>query len=149
MGGIGTAIGGAMTTAAITAFAMRAKNVTIERESTRRAMTAIMGGDEQAAAAEMAFVADEVARLNINAANAEESYKNLLAAVVSTGGDLSKARAVFTGFQEAFVAMGVVPERAKLAMTAVQQIFSKGAVSMDSRSRWGRWQRPSTCRWQS
>ena len=99
-------------------------------QSLRSAMTAATGS-AAAAQREFAFVASESRRLGLGLAATESAYVSLAAAARGTALEGQSARDIFTAVTEASRVMGLSSERTAGALTAVEQIISKGVVSAE------------------
>ena len=88
-------------------------------------------GSAQAGAAEMAFVRAEAERLGLDLVAAADGYSKFAAAAKGTALEGQAARDVFTAIAEASTVMGLTAEQTGGAMTALEQILSKGKVSAE------------------
>jgi tape measure domain-containing protein len=88
-------------------------------------------GSREAAAAEFRFIADESQRLGFDLATAAGQFAQLTAAARGTELQGQAARDIFTAVSEASVVMGLSADQTGGALTAIQQIISKGTVSAE------------------
>ena len=94
------------------------------------ALTAATGSQGQATE-EMAFVRAESERLGISLVDAARAYTGLTAAARGTALEGQGARQVFSAIAEASRVMNLSAAETQGALTAVQQIISKGTVSAE------------------
>jgi tape measure domain-containing protein len=88
-------------------------------------------GSVEGAAQEMAFLAEQTDRLGLNLESAEGSFVKLAAAAKGTSLEGEESRQVFLGVAEASAALGLNAEQTGGALTAIEQIISKGTVSAE------------------
>ncbi len=99
-------------------------------ERTTSAMRAAVGGNVQAGR-EMQFVREEARRLGLNLLDASQNYVKLAAAARGTALQGAATREIFTSVSEASRVLGLTAEQTGGALTAVEQIISKGKVSAE------------------
>ena len=102
----------------------------INADSLARSMRAVTGDAGDAAKA-MEFVSSEADRLGIGLATSEQAFVKLVAATRGTSLEGAATRDIFSGIAEAARAMGLSVEAQRGALTAIEQIISKGTVSAE------------------
>ena len=126
-GRLATQIGGAFA-------AMQGGRAFIEAnsqaETFARTMTVLTGSSEQAAA-KMEYVRNASGRLGIDAQEAAKSYTQLTAATKGTALEGEGARQVFEAVAGAMASLGKSSAETNNALLAVNQMASKGTVSME------------------
>lgn len=105
-------------------------NTATNLERVERGLKVATGSAEGAAQA-MEFLAEETDRLGINLESAEGSFVKLAAAAKGTSLEGKEANEVFLGVAEASAALGLTAEQTGGALTAIEQIISKGTVSAE------------------
>lgn len=93
-------------------------------------MAAATGSITQGAV-EMQFVRAEAARLGLDLQNAATDYARLTAAAQGTAIQGEEARRIFSAVAEASVTLGLSADETSGALTAIQQMISKGTVSAE------------------
>lgn len=88
-------------------------------------------GSAQGAKAEIAYLREESQRLGLDFFALAESFKGFSAAGKTAGMSAAEVREIFTSVTEASTVMGLSSDRTKLALYALEQMLSKGAVSME------------------
>lgn len=88
-------------------------------------------GSAQQAQREMKFVRDESQRLGIRIEDAAGSFVKLAAAARGTALEGQEARRIFSSVAEASRVLGLTTEQTGGALTAIEQIISKGKVSAE------------------
>lgn len=96
----------------------------------QRSFNAISGGPE-GGADQMRFVRQEAERLGQDIFSLADSYRGLSAAAMSSGLTLEQVRDVFSSVGEASTTLGLTSDQTKYALYALQQMMSKGVVSME------------------
>lgn len=99
-------------------------------ERIRLGLTAATGSAE-GAAREMQFLRDESERLGLSLEQVAGSYVKLSAASKGTILEGQETRKIFTAISEASVVLGLTAEQTSGALTAIEQIMSKGKVSAE------------------
>ena len=99
-------------------------------QSVRSGMVAATGS-AAAAAAELEFVSAEAERLGLSNRALAQSYTRLAASARGTVLEGAAARDIFTAVAEASRVMGLSAEQSAGALTAIEQIISKGTVSAE------------------
>lgn len=100
----------------------------IERLAARFSAAA---GGASAAAAELAFIRDEAARLGLVFSTTADQYGRFLAATRNTAVEGEAARRIFTGVSEAVTALQLSSDEAGGIFTAMTQMLSKGRVQAE------------------
>jgi len=88
-------------------------------------------GTAQGARAEIGWLREESQRLGLDFFALAESFKGFSAAGKTAGMDVAQIREIFTSVTEASTVLGLSSDRTKLALYALEQMLSKGAVSME------------------
>lgn len=102
----------------------------VRMDTLTRSFEALAGGAE-AGAAEIAFVRQEAERLGQSFETVTGAYRNLFAAGTGAGFDRATVRNVFSGVLEAATVLGSSQQAVGGALLALEQIISKGRVSME------------------
>ena len=102
----------------------------IAMQQLRQSFAAITGS-AQAGAPEFQFVVDTANRLGLGLQSVAEQYRSLSAATRGTTLEGQDTRRLFVALSQARVAYGLSNEQLGRALTAMQQIASKGKVSME------------------
>lgn len=105
-------------------------NTIVQAESLKRGLTAITGSS-QAAAAEIEYLRRTTNELGLDTESAGKAYLSLTAATRGTAIDGEKTRALFEAISRAMGTLGKSSAETERALTAVQQMASKGTVSME------------------
>lgn len=101
-----------------------------ELQAINAALVAVTGSSDNAAM-ELEFVRSESNRLGLNLRAVSGDYAKLTAATKGTALEGEKTRQVFTSIVQAGTVLGLSSEKVSLALNAIQQIASKGTVSME------------------
>lgn len=88
-------------------------------------------GSQKGAAAEMNFVRDVANSLGLNLQTLAKDYTSLAAAAKGTALEGQGARDIFEAVSQASRALGLSADQTSGALTAIQQIISKGTVSAE------------------
>ncbi|MDR1660428.1 MAG: tape measure protein [Desulfovibrio sp.] len=91
------------------------------------AITGSMGG----ARGEMAYVREEAQRLGLDFMALADSYKGFSAAAKFADMDAVSTKEIFTSISEASTVLGLSGEKTRLVLMALEQMISKGKVSME------------------
>ncbi len=105
-------------------------NTQRQLETTQRSLKAATGSAEAAADA-MQFLSRESERLGVNLETTERGFSKIAAAARGTALEGAQAREIFLGVTEATAALGLSAEQTQGALTAIEQIISKGTVSAE------------------
>ena len=106
------------------------KNTAVEIASIRVAFESITGSS-QGAAQEMAYVASEAQRLGLDMMALAGSFKGFSAAGKSAQMSSADVKDIFFSVSEAATVMGLSAEKTGRTMYALEQMLSKGTVSME------------------
>lgn len=117
------AIGGAQIVRSLT-------DASLSMERFTNSLTAATGSST-AASKELSFVREETNRLGLNLESAAGQYSKLAAAARGTVLEGRAAREIFTSISEASTVLGLSAEETGGALTAIEQIISKGTVSAE------------------
>lgn len=102
----------------------------VQMDSLRRSFEAIAGS--QAGAAEtMAWLRDEASRLGQNFYELAPAFKSLTAAARGTTLEGEETRKIFSAVTAASTALGLSADQTKGTLLALEQMISKGTVSME------------------
>lgn len=96
----------------------------------QRSFNAI-SGSQAGGADEMRFAREEAERLGQDIFALADSYRGLSAAAKGSGLSQAQIREVFSSVGEASTTLGLSSEQTKYALYALQQMVSKGVVSME------------------
>lgn len=88
-------------------------------------------GSSEDAAASMAFVRQEADRLGLGLAASASQFAKLSAAAKGTALEGQASRDIFTAVSEAMTVLGGSAEQTEGALTAIEQMISKGKVSAE------------------
>lgn len=103
-------------------------NIELERiNNTLRVAT----GSAEAGAQEMKFLREQAERLGFDLRSSAQAYAQFAAATRETALEGEDTRQIFLGVVEATTAMGLSAEQTQGALTAMEQIVSKGRVSAE------------------
>lgn len=130
MGGVVAAFSGVLGGLSLGLVARDLVSAGMAAERMSNAMAAATGSITQGAV-EMQFVRSEAARLGLDLQQAAADYGKLTAAAQGTAMQGGEARRIFSAVSEASVALGLSAEETSGALTAIQQIISKGTVSAE------------------
>ena len=125
-----TSVGGAIAALGLTALARDIVRTGVRWEAMRSAMTAATGSAADARR-ELGFVRTEADRLGLSHFELARSYTRLTAAARGTVLEGQASRDIFTAVAEAARVMGLSAEESGGALTAIEQIISKGTVSAE------------------
>jgi len=104
--------------------------VNAELENIERSFVAVTGSVEQAAA-EMTYARNVAVELGIEQLGAARSYASLMAATKGSAAEGEKSRQVFEAVTRAMSLAGKTSAETEGALLALQQMASKGVVSME------------------
>lgn len=96
-------------------------------EKTFYALTGSMAGSR----AEIMWLREESQRLGLDFLSLTTGFKGFLAAGKSAGMETEKIKKIFTSVSEAATVLGLNAEKTKLVMYALEQMLSKGTVTME------------------
>lgn len=99
-------------------------------ESLTRSLTLLTGSSESAAA-EMEYIRATAQRLGVDVLDAAKSYMQLIASTKGTALEGDAARQVFEAVSGAMATLGKSSAETSTALLAVNQMASKGVVSME------------------
>ncbi|MND22311.1 hypothetical protein D3C80_126870 [compost metagenome] len=116
--------------AALGAFANDISKAAFAAGGLEMGLGAVTGGSVQAHAA-LGFVRGEAGRLGLVAQTTAKDFMDLAAATNGTGLAGEKTRQIWLATAEAGMALGRSPEQVGRGLSALQQIASKGVVSME------------------
>lgn len=123
-------IGGVSVIAGLKRLASAGLDVALQFDTINRALKATLGSAD-AAADELAFLRDVTDTLGLNLLTTAKSYSKFLAATRGTAIEGEATREIFLGISEAASALGLSAPDAEGALRAIQQIASKGRVSLE------------------
>jgi tape measure domain-containing protein len=130
MGSLGKTLAGLVTVAAAFKFSEGLVNASIQFEKINNALTAATGS-AQGAAAEYEFVRATANRLGLSLSDVAEQYAKLAAAARGTTLAGDATRNIFEAVSSASRVLGLSAAETGGALTAIQQIISKGTVSSE------------------
>ncbi len=102
----------------------------IEFQRVDRTLKAVFGSTE-AAQREFTFIEHEAERLGLRLQTTARDYAKLAAAAKGTALEGEPIRRIFIGINEAATALSLTSEQTSGALTAIEQIISKGVVSAE------------------
>jgi tape measure domain-containing protein len=111
-------------------FVRSVTHTVTQMEGLRASFRAITGSAE-GSQRELGFVAETAQRLGLDITTLAESYRGFAAASRGTTLEGQRSREVFTAISEASATLGLSSEQTGRALTALQQIMSKGKVSAE------------------
>ena len=126
----GKALVAAFSAAAIADFTRNAVEATLELDRYKIALNAALGSQEAANEA-FEFASNEAERLGIALGPTVEGYTKLAAATKGTTLEGQASREIFSSVAEAIRVVGGNAEQTQGALTAIEQIISKGTVSAE------------------
>lgn len=88
-------------------------------------------GSMEGARGEISWLREEAQRLGLDFFALTESFKGFSAAGLAAGMSTEQTRDIFTSVSEAATVLGLNSEKTKLALYALEQMLSKGTVSME------------------
>lgn len=103
-------------------------NATVKLDSLTTSMNALAGSQE-AGAAQMKFLREETNRLGQDFMSTADAYKNLFSSGKGAGMADSEIQSIFSGVLEAGTVLGSSQQQLQGALTAIEQMISKGKVS--------------------
>ena len=104
--------------------------VTLQTESTRKALTAIYK-DTAIAAAQMQFLRSTASAAGVSISGITEDFVRFSAAAKGSNIPIEQSNALFQSLTRAASTLGLGAEKTGLALNALGQIASKGVVSME------------------
>lgn len=124
------AMGTALAAVSVAGFAKSVLDTTIHLDSMSRAMTAVYGSS-QAAAAEMEFLRETAGRTGQNVFATVDSFNKFSASAKDTALEGEGVRKVFSAMSEAGAVLGLRNDQMALSFNAFSQMAAKGTVSME------------------
>lgn len=124
------AMGTALAAVSVAGFAKSVLDTTIHLDSMNRAMTAVYGSS-QAAAAEMEFLRETAGRTGQNVFATVDSFNKFSASAKDTALEGEGVRKVFSAMSEAGAVLGLRNDQMALSFNAFSQMAAKGTVSME------------------
>lgn len=124
------AVGIAATVAGFGVLLRAAQTASIEFETLQNTLKSVAGSSE-GAASEFAFIKSEANRLGLDLRGLAKDYVKLTAASKGTKLQGQATRDIFSAVGEASVVLGLTADQTAGALTAIQQIMSKGVVSAE------------------
>ena len=112
-------------------YALRDVTQTAMKFDTYQRSFNAISGSAAGGADEMAFVRAEAKRLGQDLFALADSYRGLSAAAMTSGLSQAQVRDVFSAVGEAATTLGLTSEQSKYALYALQQMMSKGVVTME------------------
>ena len=105
-------------------------NTSVAYDSLVKSFNALAGSTENGAR-QIEFLREEAQRLGQDFLPISNAYKNLFASALGVGYGEEKTRSLFSGIMEASTVLGASSQKTELALLAVEQMLSKGKVSME------------------
>lgn len=125
--GFGSAIAAAYTIKELGIAIYKTGQETLVADNAYKAIT----GSVHAANQEMEFLRKTSGELGLNFYNLREGYKGFLAAAKSSKIPMTEVRAIFGSISNAAAVMGLSSEKTSLVFLALEQMMSKGKISME------------------
>ncbi|HVY35000.1 MAG TPA: tape measure protein, partial [Caulobacteraceae bacterium] len=124
------ALAAALGIVELKAFEAQIRDAAFAMQGFETGLAAVTGGSANARSS-IAFVREESARLGLVVRDQLGSFQSLAAATNGTALQGEQTRAIWLGMNEAGTALHLTQEKMNLAQMAVNQIASKGVVSME------------------
>lgn len=105
-------------------------DATVKLDTLQRSMTAL-AGSEEGGKSQLSYLRQEAERLGQSFETIADSYKNLFAAGVGAGWSATDIQNVFSSVLEAGTVLGSSKQQIGGALLALEQMISKGKVSME------------------
>lgn len=105
-------------------------DATVKLDTLQRSMTAL-AGSEEGGKSQLSYLRQEAERLGQSFETIADSYKNLFAAGVGAGWSATDIQNVFSSVLEAGTVLGSSKQQIGGALMALEQMISKGKVSME------------------
>lgn len=105
-------------------------DATVKLDTLQRSMTAL-AGSEEGGKSQLSYLRQEAERLGQSFETIADSYKNLFAAGVGAGWSETDIQNIFSSVLEAGTVLGSSKQQIGGALTALEQMISKGKVSME------------------
>lgn len=105
-------------------------DATVKLDTLQRSMTAL-AGSEEGGKSQLSYLRQEAERLGQSFETIADSYKNLFAAGVGAGWSTTDIQNVFSSVLEAGTVLGSSKQQIGGALLALEQMISKGKVSME------------------
>jgi tape measure domain-containing protein len=105
-------------------------DATVKLDTLQRSMTAL-AGSEEGGKSQLSYLRQEAERLGQSFETIADSYKNLFAAGVGAGWSSTDIQNVFSSVLEAGTVLGSSKQQIGGALLALEQMISKGKVSME------------------
>lgn len=121
---------GAIAAVGAVALAREVVQAGVSFDSLQRTMRAVFGSS-QAAAKEWEFARGEAYRLGLNLENTAKSYTRFAAAARNSSLAGQQTREIYTAVSEAGAVMSLSADEMQGALTAMEQMISKGVVSSE------------------
>lgn len=123
-------LGGAISLVATGVALKSIIDATVSIETLENKMLAAVSSAEVSAEA-LKFVREEADRLGLSFVDAADGFAGFSAAALRSGLSLKQTKEIFTGISEAAVSLQLSGERVGLIFRALEQISSKGVLSME------------------
>lgn len=105
-------------------------DATVKMDSLRTSFAALAGSDV-GGAQQLEYLRNETQRLGQDFVTAAEAYKNLFSAGVGAGMNTEQIQQIFSSVLEAGTVLGSSQQQMQGALMALEQMISKGKVSME------------------
>lgn len=103
---------------------------TVKLDTLKKSMSALAGSD-MGGAEQISYLRKETERLGQDFVTAADAYKNLFSAGIGTGMNPEEIRSIFSSVLEAGTVLGSSQQQMQGALMAIEQMISKGKVSME------------------
>jgi len=125
-----TGVVAALSIRQIVQFTRSIVDATVELEGLNITLETVFGSVQEAQK-QFRFVAGEADRLGISLINSEKSFAKFAAATTGAGISVENTRKIFTSISEASAVLNLNTADTNLVFIALEQIASKGVVSME------------------
>lgn len=105
-------------------------DASVKMDSLKTSFAALAGSGD-AGAAQLSYVREEADRLGQEFYSTAEAYKNLFSAGMGANMDVEEIQNIFSAVMEAGTVLGSSKEQMSRALLALEQMISKGRVSME------------------
>jgi tape measure domain-containing protein len=130
LGNIAGMVAAAFSVSSIIAFANEVRKTTTQFEAFGRQLEAVTGSQEKAST-EMAYLQRTSTELGLELVSTTKAFASFAGAATKSGMSMAQVRNIFSGVTKAATVMGLSAEQTQGTFLALQQMVSKGVVSME------------------
>jgi tape measure domain-containing protein len=130
LGNIAGMVAAAFSVSSIIAFANEVRKTTTQFEAFGRQLEAVTGSQEKAST-EMAYLQRTSNELGLELVSTTKAFASFAGAATKSGMSMAQVRNIFSGVAKAATVMGLSAEQTEGTFLALQQMVSKGTVSME------------------